>query len=431
MFHFEKVRSQLGLLALSLSILSGNSQAADNLGILGSHPKWAVLEKYQETITHDEFTRLIQDVYCTHGFAQDLIEINENTARILMNRKAQKFFTLRFAENDASCNPVPRLWRAAKSLPPAKQEKPLSGLRLALDPGHLGGKWAKMEERWFQVDSSQPVQEGDLVLKVARLLARRLRQLGAKVFFVRNSNEPVTAKRADDFRELARKILIKNGVPHPRPGVLDPNDPEKEQTIRWQSEILFYRYTEIRRRAVLVNTKLHPDLVLCLHFNAEGWGDPNNPALIDANHFHLLVDGSYLQDELEFDDERFEMIRRLLSRAYDEELPLADTIAAAMARETKLPPYEYPTTNSTTRVGSSGYVYARNLLATRLYRCPVVYCEPYVMNSRDAFARIQAGDYEGVRNVNGIERKSIFREYADSVVDGLVEYYSKARRSGD
>jgi N-acetylmuramoyl-L-alanine amidase len=431
MFDFEKARSQLGLLALSLSILSGNSQAADNLGILGSHPKWAVLEKYQETITHDEFTRLIQDVYCTHGFAQDLIEINENTARILMNREAQKFFMLRFAGNYTSRNPVPRLWRPAKSLPPAKPEKPLSGLRIGLDPGHLGGKWAKMEERWFQVDSSQPVQEGDLVLKVARLLAPRLRELGAKVFFVRNSNEPVTAKRPDDFRELARKILIKNGVPHPRPNVLDPNDPEKEQTIRWQSEILFYRYSEIRRRAVLVNTKLHPDLVLCLHFNAEGWGDPNNPALIDANHFHLLVDGSYLQDELELDDERFEMIRRLLSRAYDEELPLADTIAAAMARETKLPPYEYPTTNSTTRVGSSGYVYARNLLATRLYRCPVVYCEPYVMNSRDAFVRIQAGDYEGVRNVNGIERKSIFREYADSVVDGLVEYYSKARRSGD
>src|SRR5436190_867945 len=427
MFHFEKVRSQLGLLALSLSILSGNSQTADNLGILGSHPKWAVLEKYQETITHDEFTRLIQDVYCTHGFAQDLIEINENTARILMNRKAQKFFTLQFAENDASCNPVPHLWRAAKSLPPAKPEKPLSGLRIALDPGHLGGEWAKMEERWFQVGSTQPVQEGDLTLKVARLLAPRLRELGAKVFFVRNSNEPVTAKRPDDFRALARKILIRNGVPQPRADVLDPNDPEKEQTIRWQSEILFYRYSEIRRRAALVNFKLHPDLVLCLHFNAEGWGDPNNPTLIDTNHFHLLVNGSYLQQELDYDDERFEMIRRLLSRAYDEELPLADTVASAMAGETQLPPYQYPTTNSTTKVGASGYVYARNLLATRLYRCPVVYCEPYVMNSKDAFARIQAGDYQGLRVINGVERKSIFREYADSVADGLVEYYSKAR----
>ena len=76
-------------------------------------------------------------------------------------------------------------------------------------------------------------------------------------------------------------------------------------------------------------------------------------------------------------------------------------------------------------------MYARNLLATRLYRCPIVYCEPYVMNSKDGFARIQAGDYVGTRNINGVERISIFREYADSVADGLVEYYRKARGSGD
>ena len=405
--------------------------AAGNISILGSKPRWSVLENYQETITHDEFAHLINDVYCTHGFAPDLVEINEKTARILVNRDARKFFTLRFAEKDDGREPVPRLWRPAKILPPAKLEKPLFGLKIGLDPGHLGGKWAKMEERWFQVGNSPPVQEGDLTLRVARLLALRLRELGAKVSFVRNSNEPITGKRPNDFRELARKILIKNGVPQPRADVLDPNDPEKEQTIRWQSEILFYRYSEIRRRAALVNFKLHPDLVLCLHFNAEGWGDPNNPTLTDANHLHLLVNGSYLAEELEFDDERFEMIRRLLSRAYDEELPLADTIGLAMARETGLPPYQYPTTNTTTKVGTSGYVYARNLLATRLYRCPVVYCEPYVMNSKDVFARIQAGDYDGTRNVNGVERKSIFREYADSVVDGLVEYYRNARGRGD
>jgi hypothetical protein len=418
---------RITLLATCLLIFPITEKAADNLGILGAQPKWAVLEKYQETITHDEFTRLIQDVYCTHGFAPDLIEISEKTARILMNREAQKFFTLRFAENDASRKAVPRLWRPAESLPPAKPEKPLSGLRIALDPGHLGGKWAKMEERWFQVGNSQPVQEGDLTLRVARLLASRLRELGAKVFFIRNSNEPVTAKRPGDFQKLARKILIKNGVPQPLAGVVSPDDPENEQTIRWESEILFYRYSEIRRRAALVNFKLHPDLVLCLHFNAEGWGDPNSPMLLDRNHLHLLVNGSYLQDELEFDDERFEMIRRLLSRAYDQELPLADVVATAMAKEMQLPPYQYPTTLTTTKVGTSGYVYARNLLATRIYRCPVVYCEPYVMNGNDVFARIHAGDYEGMRNVNGVERKSIFREYSDSVADGLVEYYSKAR----
>src|SRR5881296_2596165 len=413
---------------LLLAVFPRAVQAADNISILGSKPKWSVLEHYQETITRDEFAHLINDVYCTHGLAPDLIEINEKTARILTNRESQKFFTLRFAENDTLCKPVPRLWRVANSLPRANPKKPLSGLRIALDPGHLGGKWAKMEERWFQVGNSPPVQEGDLTLRVARLLAPRLRELGAKVFFVRRSNEPVTPKRPDDFKDLARKILIKNGVPQPRLDVLDPNDPEKEQTIRWQSEIVFYRYSEIRRRAVLVNTRLHPDLALCLHFNAEGWGDSNNPTLIDTNHLHLLVNGAYLQDELELDDERFEMIRRLLSRVYDEELPVADAIATAMAKEMQLLPYQYPTTQNATKAGTTGYVYARNLLATRLYRCPVVYCEPYVMNSHDVFARIQAGDYEGVRNVNGVERRSIFREYADSVVEGLVDYYSKTRR---
>ena len=421
------------LLVTCVSTLPITAKAADNVSVVGSKPRWSVLEYYQETITHDEFADLMNDVYCTHGFAPDLVEINEKTARLLINREAQKFFTLRFAEDPptAGRKPVPRLWRPAKILPPAKPEKALLGLKIALDPGHLGGKWAKMEERWFQVGNSPPVQEGDLTLRVARLLAPRLRELGAKVSFVRNSTEPITAKRPDDFRELARKILIKNGVPQPRADVLDPNDPAKEQTIRWQSEILFYRYSEIRRRAALVNFKLHPDLVLCLHFNAEGWGDPNNPTLTDTNHLHLLVNGSYLAEELEFDDERFEMIRRLLSRTYDEELPLADTIAATMARQTGLPPYEYPTTNTTTKVGTSGYVYSRNLLATRLYRCPVVYCEPYVMNSKDVFARIQAGDYEGVRDVNGAKRKSIFREYAASVTEGLVDYYSKARGRGD
>jgi N-acetylmuramoyl-L-alanine amidase len=415
-------------LAFLSSILAAASPAADNLGILGSKPKWNVLEHYQQTITHDEFAHLINDVYCTHGLADDLIKIDADSASILTTREPQHLFILRFAPDANSRVAIPRLWRPAKSLPRTTPRKPLANLRIALDPGHLGGKWAKMEERWFQVGDSPPVQEGDLALCVARLLASRLRELGANVFFVRSRAQPVTPIRPDDFRQLARKILIKNGVPQPRPDVLDPNDPEKERTIHWQSEILFYRYSEIRRRAVLVNTKLHPDLVLCLHFNAEGWGDPKNPTLIDNNHLHLLVNGSYLKEELEFDDERFEMIRRLLSRAYDEELPLADTVAAAMAKRTGLPPYQYPTTQTTTKVGSSGYVYARNLLATRLYRCPVVYCEPYVMNSRDAFARIQAGDYEGTGNVNGVERKSIFREYADSVAEGLIEYYRNARK---
>ena len=138
------------------------------------------------------------------------------------------------------------------------------------------------------------------------------------------------------------------------------------------------------------------------------------------------MNGSYLEPELASDDERFEMLRRLLSRAYDEEIKIADTVGATMAKAMQLPPYQY-TTDNVTKVGASGYVYARNLVATRLYQCPVVYFEPYVMNNSEVFARIQAGDYEGTRPINDVERPSIYREYVHSVVDGLVEYYHGAR----
>jgi phage shock protein PspC (stress-responsive transcriptional regulator) len=49
------------------------------------------------------------------------------------------------------------------------------------------------------------------------------------------------------------------------------------------------------------------------------------------------------------------------------------------------------------------------------------------MNSNDVFARVQAGDYEGTRAINGVERPSIYREYVDGVVEGLVEYYQTNR----
>lgn len=409
----------------TLLLLGAEPARAENLSPLGTSPDWTALERYQETMTHEDFVRLLGGVYCPNDSAAGVIKVEPGFARILKSKESDQWFTLRFAASEATRRPRVRQWATVKSLPPRKPTGPLSDLRIALDPGHLGGSWAKMEERWFQVDNAPPVQEGDMTLRVAQMIAPRLRQLGAKVSMVRDKLEPVTPDRPGDFEALAKKLLKKGGVIQPREDLGDPNDPDKEKTVEWQRDILFYRNSEIRRRAEVVNNRLRPDLVLCLHFNAEAWGDAKKPTLVDKNHLHLLVNGCYLPAELEFDDERFEMVQRLLSRAYLEEVTVAEKLAETMAKKTQLPPFEYITGNAA-RVGTSGYVYARNLMATRLYKCPTVYLEPYVMNSRDVFARIQAGDYEGTRNINGQERPSIFREYADSVVDGLLDYY-KAR----
>src|SRR4051794_41054499 len=195
------------LIIFAVGLLPSVTPAAENISVLGNRPRWEVLEHYQETITRDEFAHLIQDVYCTQGIPADAITIGSDSARILVRREPRKFFILRFAADKESLKHVPRLWRPAKQLPRAAEKRSLSGLHVALDPGHIGGRWAKMEERWFKIGDSAPVQEGDLTLRVSRILASKLRMLGATVTFVRNSAEPVTSQRPDDFRELAKKLL--------------------------------------------------------------------------------------------------------------------------------------------------------------------------------------------------------------------------------
>ncbi|HEY3661693.1 MAG TPA: hypothetical protein VGL24_00905 [Chthoniobacterales bacterium] len=397
-----------------------------NLSTLGRKPDWSELERYQATITHDEFVNLLDHVYATHGYNPELIKIEPDVARIATVAGTQNYFVLHFAKSAADRLPVPHWWTAPSALAPATGEGPLAGFHIALDPGHLGGTWARMEERWFKIGDAPPVQEGDMTLQVAKLLAPRLQSLGAKVSLVRENTEPITPYRPSDFEEIARQFLVHAGVTDPRENFDGPADPEKEKTVAWQRELLFYRNSEIRRRASLVNYRLQPDLVLCLHFNAEPWGDPNHPALVPNNHLHVLVNGAYLPPELELDDERFEMLLKLLSRSFPEELDLAETIAGTMAKATHLPPYQYKTEN-VTPVGASGYVYARNLMATRLYRCPTVYLEPYVMNSRAVFVRVKAGDYEGSRKVAGKTQPSIYREYVDGVVAGVITYFKKTR----
>src|SRR5439155_1156551 len=102
--------------------------------------------------------------------------------------------------------------------------------------------------------------------------------------------------------------------------------------------------------------------------------------------------------------------------------------ANALATATGLPPFTY-TTGNAVKAGANEYLWARNLLANRLFDCPVIYLEPYRMNHAEVYARIQAGDFDGEREVAGKMRRSIFREYADAVVAGLRAYYTAARHS--
>ena len=396
----------------------GLSALAQRLSPLAAAPDWSRLEAFQETITRDEFTRLLDTVYAPNGAWQGVIEIGETEAVIYETLLPPKSMKLRFARNVAEKKNPPRYWRTAVQ----KGAKPLANVKLVLDPGHIGGKWGLMEERSFALPGDKPVQEGDMTLLVSQLVAKELRELGAVVFLTRTESTPTSPTTVDGLRPQGRKELELLGVIDVRENYDGPRDPLKAHTVQWQAEKLFYRVSEIRERARLVNEKLRPDLVVCVHFNADDWMDSEAPVFTQRNDLHTLIHGCMSAGELRFDDQRFEMLTKLLGGSHPVELAASIAVNDALVKATALPPFAYLTGNAV-RVNANEYLWARNLLANRLFDCPVVFLEPYRMNHAETYARMQAGDFDGERDVAGVMRTSIYREYAAAIVKGLREHF--------
>ncbi|QTN33667.1 N-acetylmuramoyl-L-alanine amidase [Akkermansiaceae bacterium] len=383
-----------------------------DLSILAEPPDWPALAAYQHTITRSDFEKLLTEIFTTDDTWRTYISLSDHSAEILTSTDpSEPPFILEFATPAKTLQP-PRTWQSTGSLPSPPPDQALANLHIAIDPGHIGGEWAKIEGRWFQIGSAKPVIEGDMTLRVAEILKPLLEAMGAKVSLVRSTNQPVTPLRPENFTRLAEADSL--------------SDPA---SLRLFAEKLFYRTAEIRARAKLVNETIQPDLVLCLHFNAEAWGDPAQPELVPRTHFHILLNGAYTSDEIHLADQRFAMLEKLLQRTHEEEALVSETVARTFAEISGLPPYIYQGEGANFRpVNANPFLWARNLLANRLYDCPVIYMEPYVMNSNIDYPRFQAGDYEGLREINGQHRPSIYREYATALATGLANHYSRMER---
>ena len=130
----------LSLLAFPLAALAGQ------LSPLAPKPDWSVLDAYQRTITRAEFTRLIDTIYTSDGAFWDYTKIDDDKVIVYSDlAKTEPLFTLHFASSEATEAPLPYNYKTkAVSTDP---NKPLKGIKIALDPGHIGGDWAKLPSR--------------------------------------------------------------------------------------------------------------------------------------------------------------------------------------------------------------------------------------------------------------------------------------------
>ncbi|MBI5684611.1 MAG: N-acetylmuramoyl-L-alanine amidase [Verrucomicrobia bacterium] len=374
-------------------------------------------------MTRAEFQSRLDRVFSPGGaFQKFLVYTNDGVSVFNDEQHKQRLYRIEFATDTRP--EVKRAFKTLEELPALKNppEQPLRGLRIALDPGHIGGEFARMEERLFKMSNGPGEQEAVQNLIVARLLAPQLQRAGATVLFTKNDFRPVTDSKPEQFRELAEKHVRENDAT--RPDVRAMGELAREAFLldatRKRMELEFYRNAELRARASLVNDKLRPDLTLCIHFNATG--DDGRPA--PDNRLMVMIHGNYSADSVDTPQRKFELLWKLLENSHPTELAAADAISCVMGADLKLPPEPARPGPNAAATGNNPYLCVRNLIANRLYHGPVIYLEPYYQNNPTTYARLLAGDYDGEREFGGQRLRSIFREYADAVAHGVIEFYA-------
>lgn len=277
------------------------------------------------------------------------------------------------------------------------QNLPLSGLRVVIDPGHMGddfwdsqtGKFISIQRRVrdrngrVRTVNLGRVSEGQLTLWTALLAAQELRALGANVKLTRTDMGPVSRKdfRTFDWTPLRNRFfhespdswmttlfqlsdaeLRQRIFRHEKVTAMYPRNNEEEERLRIS---LFHRTEDLDARVRMIDD-FNPHLTLDIHFDAF-----DSKALQDrTNDVEGYVPGFFATSETGSRRNRALALKHALeARRWNESVELTAALTGAIAKNTGLPLLDKPAMmdgkgNAIALKVREG-VYARNLSITR------------------------------------------------------------------
>jgi N-acetylmuramoyl-L-alanine amidase len=394
-----------------------------------SRGEWNSLSRFSETLTRGEFEKRLREVFDPFHGLGPFLEISNQSVKVFAAPGRDQLVDVRFTSSPEGAKRPPVGFRTVSQISSHSSSRPLSGLRLVIEPADIGGKWGGWDDRSTLYRGYGRIEEGDLNLTVAKILERNLQQLGAKVFLTRQSAEPVADYDPQRLAEETRQVLAHQSYTLPPAFYQRARNVPKNSERRFEiaEEVLFTKVIEQRARAAEVRRHFQPDLTIVLQHDASP--ESARSGLVGVNRNIFFVDGAYQAKELRSDPhQRLRLLTKLFENVTPTETTAAVRIAARFQAVTSDLPVGYGNSSNTRTVsGGNAFVVARNLAFNREHDGPVVVVEPYFMNERVTLQRLLAGDYQGLRLEAGRERPSIFQEYARCVTAGLVDTYTRNR----
>lgn len=314
--------------------------------------------------------------------------------------------------------------------------RPLTGWRIALDPGHMAGdqlfakevegKYMTMPDTLATYQQEIAFYESELTLATAFILKDSLERLGATVMMTRS----VLGKAShgltfEEWKNVAFTDSLDRAV--------KKGDMSYSKALWWKNKATnaaifksYYNRSDLHHR---INTirEFHPDITLVIHYNVDSpnWNQrlENGDFLPGFKNYSMaFVPGSFAPGELASVEDRVMLLRLLISDDYAQSVSLSNSFIAASETFTGVSPVDSTSSLSYltrySRYAGEPGVFARNLSLTRNLSGAICYGESLCQDARWEAMRLNQRDLI----VNGILVSSRVAEVAQAYFEAVKEY---------
>jgi N-acetylmuramoyl-L-alanine amidase len=288
----------------------------------------------------------------------------------------------------------------------------LKGIKVAIDPGHFGGAFAELEERYVAIPAevtknNQPIRffEGDLTYLTALELQRLLKDEGAVVLLTRSGIGQGAIK--EDFSKWRETHSDLNQSTSPLSKIFRTH----------------YNREDLKERAKIIN-EFSPDITIVIHYNAHlTEEEEKQKSLVTKCNYNLaFIPGAFGSGELKTIGDRYEFLRLIVTDQIHESFKLSECITRQFVKQLGIPLIAADEKTSYTEASclmQAPGIYCRNLALTRLVHSPVCYGETLVQNNQDEIYRLS----EHNTSVENIPCPQRVKEVAQAYFEGIKEYY--------
>jgi N-acetylmuramoyl-L-alanine amidase len=316
--------------------------------------------------------------------------------------------------------------------------KTLKGLRIALDPGHMGTPfWDKKTGKFVHDLGGRTLSEGLLNFQICILLKLRLESLGALVMMTRESLEPVDSlgiRQLDlqKFAGLEFRLRSLGGwfakfLEIPTLSDSGSNFSNNQRTHLLLSEDMretyFINRADIFARAKKISS-FRPDLTLIIHLDAAD-SEGADPALLNQHvpdRTRGYIPGAYSETDFATGAQRAEFLAEYLQpERLEASRAVTREIVNSISNQLKIPLEQFDGTGT---VKLDPGVFARNLELTRMVtEGSVSYLECLMYGSESEFQPLLAQDYSMKIGNDVYTYSQRLKDLSEAIITGLLSYY--------